>query len=83
MSAIHAPKPGRPERTKEIQVYDGRLHVLLNNGGAEVVDIRNPTIPTKLITYMGNNEPFALKVSGKYAAKVEKNNLAVYQFEPL
>ncbi|MBI5529801.1 MAG: hypothetical protein HY897_26045, partial [Deltaproteobacteria bacterium] len=69
------------ERTSDLRIYDGRLHVLLRNGSADVVDVRNPKSPVKLTTYAGNDEPFALKVAGKYAAKKERNNVGVYQFE--
>jgi hypothetical protein len=32
-------------------------------------------------TYAGNDEPFALKTAGKYAAKKERNNVGVFEFE--
>ena len=71
-----------PANISDLKVYDGRLHLLLNNGSATVLDIRTPASPVKTGTYTGT-DPFDLRVSGKYAAKKDGNNVAVYQFNPI
>ena len=70
-------------KVADIKVYDGRLHLLLNDGSASVVDIRTPASPVAAGTYSGNDDTFTLKISGKYAVKKDKNNMAVYQFDPI
>ena len=67
----------------DMKAYDGRLHLRLKDGTGSVVDIRTPASPVAAGTYSGTDDPFSLRVSGKYAVKKDKNNMAVYQFDPI